>query len=83
MKIFIKNLIGNTIVIDVNSTDIIAEIKNKINEKDGILPEYQRLSFKGKELYDARTLEDHNIQNEDTLYLYLRLIGGIFYLKTI
>ena len=83
MQIFIKNLLGNTIIIDINSTNTILDIKNKINEKDGILPEYQRLSFKGKELYDPRTLEDHDIKNEDTLYLYLRLIGGNFYLKTI
>jgi len=83
MQIFVKNLIGNTIVIDVKSTDTIYDIKIKINEKDEILPEYQRLTFKGKELYDARTLEDHNIQNEDTIHIYLRLIGGFFYLKTI
>lgn len=83
MQIFIKNLIGNTILLNVNSNDTIFDIKNKINEIDGILPEYQRLTFKGKEVYDNRTLEDHNINNEETLHLYLRLIGGILYLKTI
>jgi hypothetical protein len=83
MQIFIKNLLGNTIIIDINSTNTILDIKNKIYEKDEILPEYQRLTFKGKELYDARTLEEHDINNEDTIYLYLRLIGGFLYLKTI
>lgn len=78
MQIFVKNLIGNTILLEVKSTDTIADIKNKIYEKDGILPEYQRLNFKGKELYDARTLEDHDIINEETIHLYMRLIGGFF-----
>jgi ubiquitin len=78
MQIFVKNLLGNTILLEVKSIDTIFDIKNKINEKDGILPEYQRLTFKGKELYDDRTLEDHNIQNEDTIHIYLRLIGGFF-----
>lgn len=83
MQIFVKNLLGNTILLEVKSTDTIYDIKIKINEKDGILPEYQRLTFKGKELYDDRTLEDHNIQKEDTIHIYLRLIGGFFHLKTI
>lgn len=83
MQIFVKNLLGNTIIIDINSTNTILDIKNKIYEKDEILPEHQRLTFKGKELYDARTLEDHDINNEDTIYLFLRLIGGFLYLKTI
>jgi ubiquitin len=78
MQIFIKNLIGNTILLEVKSTDTILDIKNKINEIDGILPEYQRLTFKGKELYDPRTLEDHDINNEETIHLYMRLIGGFF-----
>jgi len=78
MQIFVKNLLGNTILLEVKSIDTIFDIKNKINEKDGILPEYQRLTFKGKEIYDDRTLEDHNIQNEDTIHIYLRLIGGFF-----
>ncbi len=83
MQIFVKNLLGNTIIIDINSNNTILDIKNKIYEKDEILPEYQRLTFKGKELYDARTLEEHDINNDDTIYLYLRLIGGFLYLKTI
>ena len=83
MQIFVKNLLGNTIIIDINSNNTILDIKNKIYEKDEILPEYQRLTFKGKELYDARTLEEHDINNDDTIYLFLRLIGGFLYLKTI
>jgi ubiquitin C len=80
MRIFIKNLIGTIISFDINSTDTIYDIKYKIQEKDGILVEYQRLNFNGKQLYDERTLEDHNIQNDDTLYLYLRLIGGFIFI---
>jgi hypothetical protein len=76
MQIFVKNLLGNTISLNINSNDTIFDIKLKIQEKDGILIEYQRLNFKGKQLYDERTLEDHDIKNEDTLFLYLRLIGA-------
>jgi ubiquitin len=77
MQIFVKTLIGKTITIDIENSDTISNIKEKIEYKDGIPSISQRLSFSGKYLEDTKKISDYNIIKESTIHISLSLKGGI------
>ena len=77
MFVFIKSMTGETITLEVEEFDSIKSVKAEIHKMLGIPPDHQRLIYAAEELKDGQTLADYEIEREYTLYLVLRLCGGM------
>ena len=81
MQIFVKTLDGRHVVLEVEPTDRIEDIKLKIQDAEGTHPNKQALIFNGKALEDGNTLQDYEIQKDSTIHLTLAnyKLGDIIY----
>ena len=76
MQIFVKTFTGKTIVLNVEATDVVDGVKAKIEGKEGIPSDQQRLIFAGRQLEKHMTLKQYEVQSEASFTLALRLLAG-------
>ena len=76
MQLFVKTLSGKTVSIECEESDKIEDVKAKIEEKEGVPVDQQRLIFAGKQLDGQKTLQECGINEGDSLSMVLRLRGG-------
>lgn len=70
MQIFVKNLTGDTITLEVKPSDLIMTVKQMIQVQGGLLPQGELcLIFRGQKLVDDLTIEDYGIRRNSTLHL--------------
>ena len=81
MQTFIKTLSGKVIIVEVAASDTIKSVKLKIWEREGIPPDHQRLIYSGKLLESSNTVEECNIQSENTLHLVHSRVEKVLFIK--
>ncbi|CDQ66379.1 unnamed protein product [Oncorhynchus mykiss] len=76
IQVFLKNEKGQTHTYEVVSGETVTQFKAKVQNKEGVPADQQRLIHEGKQLDDRKKLEDYGVRNLSTIHLTLRLRGG-------
>lgn len=76
MQIFIKTLTGRKLPLNFEANQTILDVKNNLQEKEGIQVDQIRLIYSGKQLSDEKTLQDYNIVAGGIIHMVLQLRGG-------